>query len=572
MARALLIALISMLAAFAAFSPALRGEFVGDDRTIQAYQLPAIKNAGDVNRDTLEWSGGRYYRPLASLTFLADEALNNLIHGPATGTQERLAQKRAFIPHASTLLMHAIAAGIAALLAVRLLGGGAGAWAAALIFALHPVHGESVSFITARSDILATIFILSALITALKAEESPFPASVKHRIASGLLFLLALLSKEVAFPGLVLIPLLVWAFCRGNHKEALKKALNGAVPLLGSVAVYAILRLTAGGFTPPQSYGGEPAILKMVNASSFYIIKMIFPWPTEPFVPFVPGFGETALGLTLLMAAGAGSYLAMRRGMKIYAAMWFWFVLAVIPALPAAAWGMAHTPVAERYLYLPSWAYAMALGALAEHMYASNVLKKAVTPLLAVILAIYAASSWNAAEIWRNDITIFQTVLKREKTALNPFPLLNLGHAHMREGSIPEAENAYRKVITESVPRLDRYVAEAYQGLGEAALLRHTKAAGKNMNAEALENLKKAEEYFSEAAAIIPDRVGYWKKLATIRLKLMAVEKMRPAADRTPRLAGDAGQAIQNAMLLDPGDQELPEFEKIRKNLSNEQP
>lgn len=560
--------LVSMMLAALVFLPALKGEFVGDDRTIQAYQIPAVKTAGDVNRDTLSWSKGRYYRPLATVTFLIDETLNNAVRGPAHGTDERLSSARAFIPHASTLLMHVLATGLAAMLAIRLLGGGKASgvapWAAALIFALHPVHGESVSFITARSDILATASILASIIFALDA------GNLLRRSASGFFFLLALFAKEAAFPGLFLIPLCLWAFSPENGENAIAKALKGTVPLLAAVAVYAVFRLSAGGFAPPEPYGGEPAILKMLKAASFYVMKIVFPWPTEPFVPYVPGWGETALGLAVLTAAGVAAFLPLSRGTRLYAAMWLWFVAAVIPALPAAAWGMAHTPVAERYLYLPSVAFAMAGGALTADLIRRLGNRKAILAVGTLLLAACAAASWNAADTWRNDITLFETVTGREKTALNPFPLTNLGHAYMREGRTDDAEKTYLKVIYQSVPSLDRYVAEAHAGLGEIALARHGDAAGKNLNAEALARLRDAENAFSEAADLIPDRAEYWKKLSNARLKLLAAEKWGPPAGRTPDLALKTRQALQNALMLDPRDQETLELEKMRKTIAPE--
>ena len=141
------------------------------------------------------WSYG-YYRPVVILSYLADARVFGT--GSPAG------------PHIFNVTCHLLTTMLVWLLARRVLrqipDGGGGAVVAATVFAVHPIHTESVSWIAGRSDVLAALFLVTALLLALRWLDR---RSAVALLLAPVFFLLALLSKEIAIVGLALLPLLI---------------------------------------------------------------------------------------------------------------------------------------------------------------------------------------------------------------------------------------------------------------------------------------------------------------------------------------------------------------------------
>lgn len=149
------LALISILS----FANATQNGFVWDDRQM-ILQDPTIGVVADIPRnlskplaffgqDDLE--GGDIWRPMVSLTLTLDTII---WHG-----------KNAFGMHLTNILLHAMVACLFYLIAAKVLGSYFYGFAAAVCYAVHPIHSESVAYITVRSEILSGLFILLTLLT-----------------------------------------------------------------------------------------------------------------------------------------------------------------------------------------------------------------------------------------------------------------------------------------------------------------------------------------------------------------------------------------------------------------------
>jgi hypothetical protein len=187
--------LIPLLLAVGVYAPAPWGELVWDDPLVFDRQLAAFKSIGDVffpPENIFQWSND-YYRPVVILSYMLDLRL----YGDAYVAGL----------HSSNVLYHVITTFFVWLLACRLLqhlpNSSVGAMLAAAIFAVHPIHTESVSWITGRSDVLATLFLVPSVTLALLWRDT----GAKWALAlGGVLYMLALLSKEVAVAALIMIP------------------------------------------------------------------------------------------------------------------------------------------------------------------------------------------------------------------------------------------------------------------------------------------------------------------------------------------------------------------------------
>ena len=180
-----LAALVVALVGVAAYAASLGYDFVWDD-TLLIQQSVRLHQWGELPRLLLSqfWSevgeASHYYRPLITLSFFLDVKVWGL---------------RPFGFHLTNLLAHV--AVILAVLAVarRVTGGEVAAVIATLTFALQPLHTESVSFVSGRTDVLAALFFLLALLAYDRGRERPGWGFVSGSLGA---YLLALLSKEVA--------------------------------------------------------------------------------------------------------------------------------------------------------------------------------------------------------------------------------------------------------------------------------------------------------------------------------------------------------------------------------------
>ena len=187
--------LTPILLAIIVYLPALWGDLVWDDVVIFERQLVAINGIRDVlfpPEGIWGWTYV-YYRPVVALSYLLDVGLFG--RGSAAG------------PHLSNVFYHVIATFFVWVLAKRLFlrlpNGAAGAIVAASIFAVHPIHTESVNWIAGRGDVLVTMFLLPSITLVLVWRDRRENWAL---ILAAVLFLLALLSKELAVAALILVP------------------------------------------------------------------------------------------------------------------------------------------------------------------------------------------------------------------------------------------------------------------------------------------------------------------------------------------------------------------------------
>ena len=210
-----------------------------------------------------------YWRPLATTSFL----LETLIHGgSATGFRVTAA------------LLHALASGLATLLFARFLRSRGAALVAGLVFAVHPVNVEAVTWISARFDLLAGLFALGALLC---ISDDGRARTARRRLAMGALTAAALLSKENAIVVPVLIAL--WGQVLAPAPDAVVPAIRAQWRTWGAavaaVAIVALVRLERLGFVfraNPLSAveaGGPLAHLLLIGrAMASYAEAFFAPW------------------------------------------------------------------------------------------------------------------------------------------------------------------------------------------------------------------------------------------------------------------------------------------------------
>jgi len=433
--------LIPVAAAAILYYPSLNGELVWDDGIVQKDQMVAFRNLHDVffpPRGIPQW-GTSYYRPMVTLTYLLDQALFG--RGAARG------------PHAAVVLYHLIATLFMWLLARQVLHQQRwaewGAVATGVLFAVHAIHTESVCWITGRSDTVAAMFFLPAVVTALHYRDRGARWAL---IVSPLLYLCAVLSKEVALSALLVVPLLLLLVPRAPDSAGTTTAprrrwswVSLGVAYLLTTVLYASLR-AAGASARTGALNLEwGALLQRAGAAvTYYLIKIVVPPPQSAYPTHLPATLAMVIALAvavLLLAAGLWLYL---RGRPLLLIAFGWVLLTLAPSLVIAVRQISETPVAERYLYLPSAGLCLLLGGVFCAAWPRRVWRVPGLILLVGLVGVYSFWARGRVEVWEDNIALWTDVTSKDPAGL---PWHTLGQAYLKRDQDAKAMECFDKAL-----------------------------------------------------------------------------------------------------------------------------
>lgn len=392
------------LLAFAAYANSLGGGFVWDDRIlILDGRLPrAWERLGDIlgrdffHRAEVDDAYG-YWRPLVTLSYVWDYAWWRL---------------QPFGFHLTNVVLHAANAALAALLLLRSGFGRRPALFAAALFAVHPVHSESVAWIAGRTDPFSFFFAAVALLVRDRRGGAA---------AAPLLLAAALLAKEMA------VVAVAWAFladvlARGRTP---RQALRATAPLAGVVVLYMIVRFALLGIAGPGAPPGHDAgaiALTLGPTVVRYLGWMA--WPTQPSAyvvqPYVTSLAEPRLWtswaalLLLAVALAAWARRSSRPRTVLLAAAMLAAALVPLTGLwrPAGPADMGMM-MAERFAYFPSLPFlalvALALDSLLARR--DRRLRAAAATVAAALLVAALAATVARNRVWRDERTFLEATL-----------------------------------------------------------------------------------------------------------------------------------------------------------------
>jgi len=391
-------------------------------------------------RQGLSWEGVRwafgatdceFWHPLTWLTLLLDFELFGLQAGGY---------------HLTNVLWHLLATLLLFSLFFRMTGA---LWKSAFVaafFALHPLHVESVAWVSERKDVLSAFFWMLTLYGYVRYTEKP---SLKTYLPVVVAFLAALMSKPmvVTLP-LILMLLDVWPLKRWSlKKEALLLQLKEKLPLLMLSGVFSVITVFAQQGRGPRDLS-FPLGLRLANALvSFvlYLKKTFWPFDLAAFYPFpdhLPALQVVAAALLMVLITVAVIASVRRRSFLFVG--WFWFGLTLSPVLGIIPIG--DFAMADRFHYLPSIGLAIILAWGAPQLIKQDALgKKFLFAAGAIFLLGLAAVSYKQTAVWKNDINLFQHMLRVTKN--NYLAYINLGTVLEKDDKIPEALTCYHEAI-----------------------------------------------------------------------------------------------------------------------------
>jgi tetratricopeptide (TPR) repeat protein len=371
--------------------------------------------------------------------------------------------------HVTNLILHLINCLLVFFLVFRLGGGRAAAFITALLFGVHPLHVESVAWITERKDLLYGLFFLTAglayLAYAVRRNLSAYVAAL-------LLFILACLAKPTAavFP-FILLTFDFFLKRRFRTGSFLEKVPFFLVSGAAVVTAYLAQRST-GAFASGSAAGLPVTLFRSANYLFFYLFKTVlplklsclYPEPRWWFAPFI------VAGLTVLVI------WSLRRT-RVIAFGGLFLLVGLSPMLQLVRVGQ---PLADRYAYL-----ALIGPFFIGGHYLAQVFRRTGWPAriigtaaLVSILAVLAFLSNRQARVWKDGITLWSSAIANYPG--QPLAYNNRGNAYCYQGDNRRALSDYDRAVAIRPDYADAYNnrGNAWRGLNEydRALADYTQA------------------------------------------------------------------------------------------------
>ncbi len=422
------IAILLALFTLAAYWRVLGNEFltIYDD---DSYVLNNTHVLNGLNWEGIRWAFGFHvynWHPLTWMSHMLDVSFYNC---------------NPMGHHGTSMILHALSAAILFLALNRLTKS---IWKSAFVaalFAVHPLHVESVAWIAERKDVLSGLFWMLTMLAYARYIERPNRGRYAVMLAS---FTLGLMAKPmlVTLP-LVLLLLDFWPLGRftppqiKGKKEPQQwpgwKLLLEKVPLLALTIGSSILTFFAqkygGAMTTPDEF---PLRVRLANALVTYCVyigKMI--WPTKLAVLYPhPGTSLpiwAAPGAALLLLAVTTLVLIFRKSRPYLTVGWLWYVITLVPVIGLIQVG--KQAMANRYTYIPLIGLFIAIGWLLPDLFGkARKAASALTVMAIVIIAACAAGTWVQLGHWHDSISLFDYTARSTKN--NSAALGNLGWAY----------------------------------------------------------------------------------------------------------------------------------------------
>jgi protein O-mannosyl-transferase len=382
---------------------------------------------------------GNFYRPLLAASFLLDYALSR----PADGQE-----LSPLLFHLTNTLWHFLASAFFFVLLRRLRAPLAVAAAAALLYTVHPLHTEAVTYISGRGDPMSAALVLAGLVIA--AGQHTGRRQAVALALSTMCFVAGLLSKEsaVVYPVLLAMVLAVkpWPESPGHAGRLTRWAPLAAAVLVA--VVYGALRATvlrfASGEASGSSAGLPGRLFEAAQALALYI-RLVF-------VPTGLHMERTLAGTPAwVAAAGAGMFVllvawaaaALWRGKKLQALGIGWFLVCW---LPISGVFPLNAPMAEHWMYLPLAGLLTAAADLAFPLFQRGRVQWAGGALVYAACVALAVLTIQRNNDWKDNETIFRSTLEHNPESIR----VNFNLAVLYGDVIKNAAGArrhYKRVI-----------------------------------------------------------------------------------------------------------------------------
>jgi protein O-mannosyl-transferase len=494
------------------------------------------------------------WNPLVWLSFLFDYQLHGLNAGGY---------------HLTNLILHVLSVLLLFWLFNRMTGA---IWKSAFVaalFALHPLHVESVAWIAERKDVLSAFFWMLTLCLYVYYTEKPV---IKRYLLVLFCFACALMSKPMVITlPVVMILLDYWPLGRlqsqkiltttdiapvaakkgkqknKSEKESLKKnisppsvrtlsdsrivgiiplwQLREKIPFFILSAVMVIITLYAPNEPAVKHFPLSSRVANALVAFVTYLEKTFWPHDMTVFYPFpnqIPA-GEVLFASLLILVISAAVIAVVKRLPYLFVG-WLWYAITILPVI-----GIIHIStyaMADRYHYLPSIGIGIMMAWGIPLLFPrEDMRKKILFPSGIAVLAMLSVLAWQQCGYWKNSIALFNHALQITKD--NYVAHSSLGVVLFAEGKTEEAIDHYNKAI-HITP--DYFLPYSNRGIAYVKLGQYQRAI----------------EDCSQAIRLKPDYVEAYNSRGTAYARLVQYQLAIEDYNEAIRLKPDYADAYNN--------------------------
>lgn len=401
----------------------------------------------------------------------------------------------------------------------------------AVLFAVHPVNSEPVSWVGCVPELLYTFISLTILYSHVKTSRlrhSRTFNNVRYSVLTGLLFFLAILFKETA----VFLPAAILSYdlltAKGGRFMTRQRVVS-YLPYVAAFASYIAIRILAiGHLAPRRIYHSYLSVFQnLMNAPvhlTAHLMDLIFP-ADKPFHLFAPVLSayepRFLLSLAFILAATTFVLLYRKKLHPLYIMALLLICLPLIPTLYISA--ISLFPHADRYLYCPTIGLSLFLATALKRFIAHSSekgRKRYVWVVGGLFMALAIFFSWSAEKrslVWKNDFTLWSKSAGVGKD--NYVALYNIGIFYFQQNRMDEGIQKMKESLEANKRRAHPYKAMlvlTHNNLGRAY-----KEAGA---------IRKAAEEYKEALRLSPTYARSLINLKTLCAEMESVGETMPEA------------------------------------------
>jgi protein O-mannosyl-transferase len=426
---------------------------------------------------------------------------------------------------------------------------------AAALFALHPLHVESVAWVTERKDTLSTLFWLLTMLAYLRYVEIP---TTKRYVMVCAVFALGLMSK----PMLVTLPFILllmdyWPLKRlwaedGEKSVSFGRLVWEKIPLFilstASCVVTFIAQKTGGAMMRLSVVPIEYRIGNALTSYCEYLVKMFRPIGLAVFYPH-PAKGisgwETAAAVAVLIAIT--SLVILLRGRRYLLVGWLWYLGTLVPVIGIVQVG--GQAMADRYTYVPLTGIFIMFVWLAGDIVAQRRLRQVLAAAAGtVIIGVLGVMTFVQVSYWRDTMSLFKHAAAVTKDNYLAHSIMGVRYAE--KGQMEEAMKAFNIILKMAPKDADTLynVAKSLdvQGKTEMAL-----------------------EFYNRVLVLVPDDADTHGALALIEVRNgnleRAIELYKEGLDKKPDDGGLHGGLGSLYLQMGRVDEAITELEKAMK-------
>lgn len=339
----------------------------------------------------------------------------------------------------------------------------------ALIFAVHPLHVESVAWISERKDVMFAFFYFLSLLFYLKFLNKS--NNFRYLWFSLLFFVFSLLSKSAA----VTLPIILLLIDYYKSVPISKRTIVQKIPffilslIIGIVSIYT-QQVIKHDLVPLADFTFIDKIFLAASSFSYYLYSFFVPVDLSAFHPFPIKTGDFlplkfyfSIIVPLLFLTGLIIiYTSKRVSGLLKKDIIFGLLFFLITLFLYIYIAVGSALVSERYTYLPyiglSVLVLLIFNRIIDRFKSSEIIRTSVWVVLLCYLGFQALASYNRVNVWKDSTTLWLDAVKKNPSIIGYY---NLGNAYREIKNYDEALNAYQKAL-----RINRVYAAAWNNIG----------------------------------------------------------------------------------------------------------